>query len=133
MEKYSSSMKVMHWLMSAMILTLLTVGLWMESLPGDYPDKYYYYGIHKSFGMIALVFIILRLSIRMRSKIPALPKKINRFDSLLSSATILVLYLCMFAMPMSGYLMSEYGDHPVGIFGYMLPELLEKNFAYAKF
>lgn len=133
MEKYTLSMRVVHWIMSLLIIILLGVGLWMTGLPNDYPGKYDYYALHKSFGVVALVLVLLRLSIRMRSQIPALPKKIIKFDANLSKITILVLYICMFAMPLSGYLMSNFAGYPVPFFGMELPSFVEKNPDVAKF
>ncbi len=133
MDKYSLSMRVMHWIMAFLIIVLLAVGLWMESLPNDYPGKYDVYALHKSFGVIALAFIIFRLSVRMRSKIPALPKNITKFDASLAAATVVLLYVCMFAMPLSGYLMSTFGGHPVQLFGIPLPSLFSENMEAAKF
>jgi cytochrome b561 len=133
MEKYSLSMRIIHWLMALLIITLLAVGLWMSGLPNEYPGKYDVYALHKSFGVIALLLIVVRISVRMRSKVPALPKEINKFDTGLSAITIFVLYACMFAMPMSGYLMSTFGGHPVHLFGLELPSVVSQNPDMGKF
>lgn len=133
MEKYSLSMRVMHWLMALLLITLLCVGLWMSDLPNEDPRKFQVYDLHKSFGVIALLLIIFRVSLRMRSKIPALPKQINKLDSGLSALTIFVLYACMLAMPLSGYLMSSFGGYPVHFFGMELPSLVNKNPDFGKF
>lgn len=133
MKKYTLSMRAIHWLMAVMILSLIPFGLWMAELPDSYPGKYDYYAIHKSFGLVALLFIILRVSNRLRSTVPSLPKEINKTDSLLSSLTIGSLYLCMFAMPISGYLMSTFGGHPVMFFNILVPALFDKNLPLAKF
>ena len=133
MEKYSLSMRIIHWLMALLIIILLAVGLWMSGLPNDYPGKYDFYALHKSFGVIALLLIVVRISVRMRSKVPALPKEINKFDTGLSAITIFVLYACMFAMPMSGYLMSTFGGHPVHLFGLELPSVVSQNPDMGKF
>ncbi len=133
MEKYSLSMRIVHWLMAALILTLIGVGLWMSDLPNEDPRKFQVYGLHKSFGVVALFFIIFRLSIRLRSSIPALPKQINAFDSKLSSITVLLLYICMFVMPLSGYMMSTFAGYPVHLFSLELPSLFNKNEVAAGF
>jgi len=125
--KYSLLMRINHWVLSAILISLLGMGLWMTSLPNDYPGKYDYYALHKSFGIVALLYGIFRLSVRLRSKVPALPKEINTRDAVLSALTILVLYVCMFAMPISGYLMSTFGGHPVSFFGIPVPALFDKN------
>lgn len=125
--KYTLLMRANHWLLGIMIIILLGVGLWMESLPGDYPGKFDYYALHKSFGLVALFYVIFRLSVRLRSRVPTLPREINTRDAVLSALTIFALYLLMFAMPISGYLMSSYGGHPVKLFGLDIPAIVDKD------
>lgn len=133
MTKYPLHMRITHWIMAVLILTLLGVGMWMENLPDTYPGKYDFYALHKSFGIIALLFVVFRLSIRLRSVVPALPKEITKFDSMLSAVTIGILYICMFAMPLSGYFMSAFGGHPVMLFNIPVPSLVSQNPELGKF
>lgn len=133
MTKYPLIMRITHWIMALLILTLLGVGMWMESLPDTYPGKYDFYALHKSFGIVALLFVVFRLSVRLRSDVPKLPKEITKFDSLLSAATIGILYVCMFAMPLSGYLMSNFGGHPVMLFNIPVPSIVGQNPELGKF
>ena len=132
-SKYSLSLRVIHWLMAALIIGLAAMGLWMSGLPNDYPGKFDYYGLHKSFGVIALVFIIIRLSARFTSKIPALPNEIDRFSKLLATLVIALLYACMVLMPLSGYLMSDFGGYGVHFFGYTFPFIFTKDGNIARF
>lgn len=125
--KYSLLVRINHWVMVFLIIGLLGMGLWMTGLADDYPGKYDYYGLHKSFGMVALFYIIFRLSIRLRSQIPELPAEISKRDSILSAITVFALYICMFMMPLSGYLMSSFGGYPVSMFGISVPSIVDKN------
>lgn len=127
MGRYTLSMRIFHWLMAAMLLCMVPFGMWMADLPQDNPDKFYYYGLHKSFGVIVLILVSLRIINRWKSQIPELPKEIKKFDQMLSAATVVALYLCMFVMPISGYLMSTFGGHPVAVFSLTLPALVAKN------
>ena len=131
--KYALSLRIIHWLMAALIIGLACMGLWMSELPNDYPGKFDYYGLHKSFGVIALVFIIIRITARFTSQIPALPNKIDRFSKMLASLVILFLYICMILMPLSGYLMSDFGGYGVHFFGYAIPLFFTKDQTLAKF
>lgn len=133
MTKYPLIMRITHWIMAALILTLLGVGMWMEGLPDTYPGKYDYYALHKSFGVVALLFVIFRISVRLRSAVPKLPAEITKFDSMLSTGTIALLYLCMLGMPLSGYFMSTFGGYPVSMFGIPIPSIFEKNPELGKF
>ena len=122
---YSNGMKILHWVMSVLIIGLLVAGILMTRMENS-DFKWEVYGLHKSFGFIALLFILLRTFVRFRSDIPPLPKTIKEPYRKLSSFTVFLLYLFMFIMPCSGFLMSMCGDHGLSVFGYQLPDFLPK-------
>lgn len=127
MNKYPLLMRINHWVMALLIIILISVGMWMSELPNDYPGKYDIYDLHKSFGIVAILFVIFRLSVRLRSAIPSLPKEISPFEQKAGHAVHLILYALIFAMPISGYLMSNYGGYPIHFFGKLMPVFVEKN------
>ena len=59
-EKYSLSMRIMHWLMGAMILMAIGVGWFMTGLDPEISTyKYDLYGAHKAFGTLLLLMASL--------------------------------------------------------------------------
>jgi cytochrome b561 len=132
-DKYSTTLRAIHWIMAVLIITLLAIGIWMSGLPDSYPGKFDYYALHKSFGIIALIFVTIRLAVRFQSNIPALPIKIRPFDNKLSQITIFLLYAAMIIMPFSGYLMSDLGGYQISFFSIKLPFIFEKHEALATF
>jgi cytochrome b561 len=123
--KYTLPQRVMHWLMAAMIIALLMVGLVMEDLPAEY--KFQVYGLHKSFGVLVLVLWFGRAYLKWRHGQPVLPKGIPLFEQRLSQVGHKLLYLLMLAMPLSGYVMSNAKGHGVALFGLPLPRLVGEN------
>lgn len=126
-KKYSLSMRILHWVMAAIMLTLLGVGLWMTSLPNDYPGKYDIYALHKSFGVVALILIVTRLIVRFNTKIPKLPSAINKWEARLSDIVLVLLYICMVLQPLSGYVMSDLTGHKVAFFSLSIPLIFPKD------
>lgn len=120
MEKYSLSMRINHWLVAVLYVGLLTLGLYMTTLPNTDPDRITYYGLHKSFGVIALVAIVWRLINRFVAKIPSYEYN-SALISFLSKLGHFLLYLFMVIMPFSGYLMSMMSAKGINFFGYTLP------------
>ncbi len=115
----------MHWVVSLFIIGQLSVGLWMSNLPDTYPDKFYYYNMHKSFGLILLALICLRLVARIVSVIPSYKRlRIKGYEIKLAKVTHLLLYIFMFVLPLSGYTMSNLGGHPINFFGIQVINLL---------
>jgi cytochrome b561 len=133
MSKYTVSMRILHWVMSILVLTLLAVGFWMASLPSDYPGLRDIFNLHKSFGVIVFILIILRVANRLMVEVPALPREITKFYANLSAIIIFTLYVCMVMQPISGYLMSTYSGRQVMLFSLPIPSLVEKNESLAKF
>lgn len=126
--KHSLTLRILHWMLSIMFFTLIAVGFWMAYLPADYPNKLNYYSLHKSFGLTALLLVTIRafkkISDLQKSKVPALPEGISNSSQKLYNAVLIALYICMFGMPISGYLMFVYGGHPVMLFNIPLPSLV---------
>lgn len=126
-EKYGFVSKLFHWLIGLMIIGMLAVGLWMVGLPLG-PLKLEIYGYHKSTGMILLVLILLRFLWRMVNIAPPLPPHVRFHERLLAHSTHFLLYLLMFIMPISGWLMSSAAGFPVVIFGMIqVPDLIAPN------
>jgi cytochrome b561 len=130
--EYGTFSKVMHWVMAAIILTLLAVGIYMADLPMDTEAQKQYalqfYGMHKSFGVIILLLLAVRLVWLKVSPNPALPAVFDGKERLLVEGLKKLLYLLMIIMPVSGYLMSSAEGHPVLFFGlFELPALIGKN------
>lgn len=126
-EKYPYALRMLHWLMAAILLGLIAVGWYMAELPKEDPSKFMFYGWHKSFGVLALLLIVLRIAIRLRSSVPPLPEALGAMVNRLSHAGHKLLYLLMALVPLSGYTLSVAGGHEVKMFGIPIPALLPKN------
>lgn len=123
--KYPLPMRAIHWLMAIILIGLIAVGIYMEGMEKS-PQKWEIYALHKSMGVIAMGLILLRILIRVvyRSKIPPLPQTLPRRDVLLAKAVHILLYVTMFLLPLSGYIMSDAGGHAVKLFGMEMPNLI---------
>lgn len=124
-KTYNRWMQLMHWMLALLIISMLIVGFTMESYPDNY--KRFTYNLHKSFGLTIFFLVLLRWVIRLQSKIPPAPRAIPKSQQLAAKYAHYVLYTCMLLMPISGYLMSTGGGHPVAWFGIETQPLIEKN------
>lgn len=128
MQKYHITSRIIHWLMAAIIIFLLGLGIYMaQFLPKDALNRAEIYGLHKSLGALALVLILVRIINRSINKSPALPKAMNKFEKIAAHIAHGALYLLMIIVPLSGYLMSNYFGYPVAFFGIQLPFLVAQN------
>lgn len=126
-EKYPANLRILHWLMAAMIVGLLVSGLMMGDLDKGSPLRDQVYFLHKSFGVAVLILAFLRLIIRLFSTIPPLPDMISATERRFAYLGHLALYGFMFALPISGIVMSNGYGFAVPFFGLELPRIMEAN------
>ena len=128
--KYPLTLRILHWSMAAIILGMITAGWTMVSLDDQVPAKFaIFYPWHKSFGMLILMLVLLRLAIRSRTSIPPLPPTLSPWESAGAKFAHVALYTLMIVVPCLGYAMSSSFTQSDGVFffGVNLPELLPKN------
>ncbi len=119
--------------MAALIIAILSIGIYMtEFLPKDSPDHLKIYELHKSFGVIALILIFIRILNRFIKKAPPLPESMPKLEKLLAHLGHFGLYILMILVPISGYLMSNSFGFPVHLFSIEMPFLIGKNFELGK-
>lgn len=130
-EKYNILIRIIHWLTAICIIGLIVAGYFMTELGKEDTllglGKWDIYGLHKSFGVLIIGLFILRVILRLATKIPKLPDQISKTDKKLAHLGHLALYALMIAIPVSGFVMSQAGGYGVKFFGYELPILIEKN------
>lgn len=124
--RYSTPAILAHWLVAALILTAFPLGVYMSDLPLS-PTKLQLYSWHKWMGITILVLVGLRLAWRLTHQPPA-PLPAPAWQLKAAELTHVLLYVLMFAVPLSGWLMSSAKGFPVVWFGVLpLPDLVGKD------
>jgi cytochrome b561 len=125
-EKYGILRRFNHWVVGLMFIALLVVGVYMSNF-AQAPLKWDLYSMHKSFGVIIMLFIAARIIwLLFDNKIDN--KSLTKFERIASASTHGILYLLMIIMPVSGMLMSMAKGYSVKVFDWFtLPMLVEKN------
>lgn len=130
--KYPLTSRILHWLMAAIILFLLGLGIYMtDFMSKEAPNRMEIYNLHKSLGALVLVLIAIRILNRLTFKAPAFPDSLPKIEKIAAHLAHFALYFLMIAMPLSGFLMSNSFGYPVNFFGIELPMLMEKNLELA--
>ncbi|MBV8146448.1 MAG: cytochrome b [Gammaproteobacteria bacterium] len=116
-----------HWLIVALLILQVT----LASLADDLPPGARKLGLlarHKSVGITILMLVILRLLWRSLNLTPLLPTTLKPYERVLARWTHGLLYALLFAMPLSGWMMSSARGFPVSWFGFFtLPDLVPRN------
>ena len=106
----------LHWSIALMIIGLVAVGLTMDDLPNS-PDKIKLYALHKSTGLTVLALVVIRLIWRLVDPRPPYPPTIPAWQRKASDFTHGLLYVLMFAQPLSGWLYNSASNFPLRWFG----------------
>lgn len=117
LDGYGLISRLFHWLMAIAIFAMFILGLWMVGL--DYYSPYYNSApdIHRSVGMILLFTLVIRVLWRAINVRPS-DAELLPFERKASVAAHWGLYLLLFALLISGYLISTADGSPVSVFGW---------------
>ena len=129
--KYPLLMRILHWVIGLCILGLIVAGWYMTGLDKEDPLRPVFYGLHKSFGVLVLVLVAVRIVVRLRAFVPPQPDAFSAFVKRAAHWGHMALYLFMVVVPFSGYGMSVMGGYGAALFGIPLPDLLPENKALA--
>ncbi|AZN36655.1 cytochrome b [Iodobacter ciconiae] len=131
--QYDSVQILLHWLMALLICAAFGLAWTMEDMPLS-PAKFKMISWHKWAGITVLGLVAIRLIWLKIKGAPAADPGLPAWQSRLSIGVHHLLYLLMFAMPISGWLMSSAKGFPVVYLGlWKLPDLIAKNPEQADF
>ncbi|WP_137973624.1 cytochrome b [Pseudomonas sp. F(2018)] len=107
----------LHWLVALAVFGLFGVGLWMVGL--DYYSGWYRTApdLHKSIGITLFVVMLARVAWRFLSPPPPAPASHGAVTRLASKAGHAFLYLALFVLMLSGYLISTADGRGIPVFG----------------
>jgi cytochrome b561 len=102
-QHWGGAAKFFHWIIALLIVGMGILGLIMVELPKK-PNVIPVYTMHKSFGLTVLTLVALRLAWRAFDPHPREPDSMPRWQALGARAGHALLYVLMFAVPLSGWL-----------------------------
>lgn len=114
--QYSAPSRFFHWFTAVCVLSLLVVGFLLEDFPKNLQGNAYF--LHKSFGLLVLGLTVPRLLWNLIHTRPAYPASVARWEIVLARAVHGLLYFALFAMPLSGWIMSSAAGHVPSFFGW---------------
>ena len=132
---YSGLQKLVHWLTALLVFVMIPVGFLMvrrgaatnfDALTGQL------YTMHKTFGAIVLLLVLLRVGLRLGRGAPAPEPSLGRLQVIAAESVHGLLYVALVAVPLLGWFgTSAYGAREI-LGGLSLPEILSKNEALAE-
>ena len=104
--QYSSKQKWIHWsstLLIVIVTFLLFAKVTMSNILGGMPVVYL---LHKSLGVVVWLLTVWRIIVIREQGVPDVLPKEQKLQRILSKSTQGFIYLLLFIVPLSGYLMS---------------------------
>lgn len=120
---------LLHWLSAITIIFLFALGLYMTSL--TYYDDWYHKGpsLHISIGLLLFFATLLRILWRLFNRTPVNLSD-NRQANLAAKAIKLFLYLLIFVVAITGYLITTAEGQAATVFDWFgVPPTIELNAA----
>lgn len=116
-DTYGFISVLLHWLVAVAVFGLFGLGLWMTGL--DYYSSWYRTApdLHKGIGIVLFAVMLIRVAWRFGSAGPAPLAAHGRLVHLATRLAHGALYLGLFAVMISGYLISTADGRPISVFG----------------
>jgi cytochrome b561 len=130
-DSYGLIARLFHWIIFLMVTGIIIGGNIAADMPNG-PVKAEMIGMHKSFGFMILVFVLLRLIWRLVNPRPR-DLGTSGFQNRLGHAMHLFLYVLLMLQPAVGILMSQSFGYPVTPFHlFSLPTVVNENIRLGK-
>jgi cytochrome b561 len=126
-SRYGAVARSLHWIVAALIVTQFVLARLSYGLPLGM-HKLTLLARHKSVGMTVLMLAVLRVLWRFTHSPPSLPSGMSALEVFAARFTHAAFYVLLFAMPLTGWLMSSAKNYSVSWFGlFTWPDLIAPN------
>jgi cytochrome b561 len=123
LARYGVVAQMFHWIIVGLIVTQYVLAEIAED--ARLPAKIGVLANHKSVGMTILMLAVLRLAWRWSNPQPPMPEHMPPWQRLLAHLSHVALYGLLFAIPLSGWLMSSAKNYAVSWFKlFTFPDLI---------
>jgi cytochrome b561 len=124
---YTRTAITLHWLMALLVFVTFPVGLVMSEMALS-PNKLRLLSYHKWLGVTVFILVMVRLVWRASHKPAPLLVTMPHWQRVAANAVHVLLYVLLFAIPLSGWLMSSAKGFQTVYLGLLpLPDLLSKD------
>ena len=114
--QFPESMKFLHWLTAALVLTMLCIGAGMLASIADYHRLV---SVHRPLGIAILIVVAIRFVNRLanHSRLPAWPATVPPAERVVAGLSEKVLYTLLFLIPLVGWGMLSAAGYPIVMWG----------------
>ncbi len=92
-QQFTVSMRFFHWLVAAMVLTVLGIGVAMIASLADYQ---WLVSVHRPLGILILILVVIRFLNRQFSTMPPFPATMSTQERFIAHESEILLYTLLF-------------------------------------
>ena len=128
LTSFGSVARFFHWSISLLFLFQFGIAMIMTEMGKEEAYRETFYMLHQSAGITILILVLFRLLWRKATPLPSWPETMTDSDKKLFSIAEWGLYLILFLMPLSGYVLTLAEGEGFKFFGlFAIPELIGKS------
>jgi len=101
-DSYSTSQKLLHWVLFGLVAVLYLLTYGDGLFPRGSAGRAWAWWLHISFGLLLAGLVIARIGMRITRSVPAPPADMHGWARRLASVTHLLLYFLLIALPIAG-------------------------------
>lgn len=114
-SRYSSGSKWLHWIVALIVIPMVCFSFFLDDLPETVRGTGI--NLHKSFGLLVLFLMFLRLFWILKKGKPSLPASVPIWQRFAARMVQFFLYVALFVMPLAGWIMSTAANKVPSFFG----------------
>ncbi|MEH0835435.1 cytochrome b [Pectobacterium cacticida] len=117
-SRYGRISVFLHWVSAIIVYGMFALGLWMVTL--GYYHVWYHQApeIHKAIGILLFAILLFRVLWRVISPPPPPLKSYSTLTRISATLAHISLYVLLFAILISGFLISTAEGHSISVFGW---------------
>ncbi len=122
-NRYGRVSRMLHWTIAILFIVLIPMGIFSSIIPEGTAYRNAYYVVHKTIGVTVFVLLIARMVWNRMSPRPSLATSLTPREHKLAHGVHIALYVMMFAVPVTGFVMTSFHGYPTFFFAWELPPL----------
>jgi cytochrome b561 len=128
--RYGRTSRVLHWATAILFILMIPMGVFASMIPEHVWYRTEYNMVHKTIGFVILALFVIRLFWNRISKRPELDSSLKPIEKKLAHFAHVSLYVLLFAVPLTGYVMTSLHGYPSFIFAIEIQPFLAESKAY---
>jgi len=129
-NRYGKVSRMLHWMTAILFIFLIPTGIFSSMIPEGTWYRTQYSVVHKTIGLIVFGLFIARIIWNKKSKRPELDNSLKPKERKMAHIAHIALYLLMFSIPITGYIMTSLHGYSSWFFIWELKPFLSESEAY---